>query len=109
MLAVPIAETVKQRSDVFPVCLYVFFSINQECPDAASVRFGVSVREPIYPCRLEPPVWARLSCVCVSVFVFVRAVKRKRLELSIQKSAEIYSTTGPKHPLTLMSKGDRIS
>jgi len=47
--------------------------------------------------------------VCLSLFVFVRAVKRKRLELSIQKSVEIYSTTGPKHPLTLMSKGDRMS
>ena len=56
-----------------------------------------------------PPEWVQRSVasVCLSVCLFVRALKGKRLKLSTLNLGHIYSIIIARHALTQRSKGQR--
>jgi len=58
---------------------------------------------------VQPPAWVRRSVasVCLSVCLYVHALKGKRLELSTPNLEHIYSIAVVQHALTQRSKGQR--
>ena len=52
-------------------------------------------------------VWRLVASVCLSVCLFVHALKEKRLELSTPNLVHIYSIVVARHALNQRSKGQR--
>jgi len=82
-------------------------TINSSVTSANLVLYIIIVmqqRESNYPRRLFSRVYL---FVCLSVCLFFRALKGKRLELSTPNLVHIYSNVVTRHALTQRSKGQR--